>query len=81
MALGLGEVSRLSVGNVFPLRGRRPAVRAVAGTGPLLLSFDTAADRDRAAAEVLDETGIARHDDVAGPPATPTGSTAPSEEP
>jgi hypothetical protein len=30
----------------------------VAGTGPLILSFDTEAARDRAAGELLDETGI-----------------------
>ncbi len=58
VALGLGELDRLSSGRVMALRGPRPAVRAVAGTGPLFLSFDTEAERDRAAAELLDETGL-----------------------
>jgi hypothetical protein len=30
----------------------------VAGTGSLLLSFDTNAERDRAVAELLDESGL-----------------------
>jgi hypothetical protein len=51
------EVSRLTVGDVFPLRGRRPALRATVGTGPLVLSFETTIDRDRAVAEVLGEAG------------------------
>jgi hypothetical protein len=56
--LGLGYVQRLSSGEVMTLLAPRPALRAVAGTGPLLLSFDTGAERDRAAAELLDETGL-----------------------
>jgi hypothetical protein len=60
VALGLGETTRLSSGLVMTLRTPRPAVRVVAGTGPLLLSFDTEADRDRAAAELLDESGLGR---------------------
>lgn len=59
VALGLGELTRLSRGLVMPFRGRRPALRATAGTGPLLLSFDSEGDRDRAVAELLDETGLA----------------------
>lgn len=58
VSLGLGETTRLSSGAVLALRGARPALRVVAGTGPLLLSFDTEAERDRAAAELLDETGL-----------------------
>lgn len=58
VALGLGELTRLSRGEVMPFRGRRPAVRATAGTGRLLLSFDSVVDRDRAVAELLDETGL-----------------------
>jgi hypothetical protein len=58
VALGLGELARLSVGRVMALRGPRPAARVVAGTGPLFLSFDTDAERDRAVAELLDETGL-----------------------
>ncbi len=58
VALGLGELVRLSSGQVMALRGPRPALRVVAGTGPLLLSFDDVDDRDRAAAELLDESGL-----------------------
>jgi hypothetical protein len=58
VALGLGELERLSSGAVMPLHGPRPAIRVMAGTGPLLLSFESAPDRDRAAAELLDETGL-----------------------
>lgn len=58
VALGLGELARLSVGRVMALRGPRPAARVVAGTGSLLLSFDTNAERDRAVAELLDESGL-----------------------
>ncbi len=58
VSIGLGELVRLSVGDVVTFRGQRPAIRAVAGTGPLMLSFDSAADRDRAAAELLDESGF-----------------------
>ena len=65
VALGLGELQRLSSGQVMTFRAPRPALRVVAGTGPLLLSFDTEAERDRAAAELLDESGF-------GPEGTPT---------
>ena len=41
-----------------PLRGPRPALRAFGGAWPLLLSFDSVADRDRAASELRDETGL-----------------------
>ena len=58
VALGLGELQRLSSGQVMTFRAPRPALRVVAGTGPLLLSFDTEAERDRAAAELLDESGF-----------------------
>jgi hypothetical protein len=58
VALGLGELSRISSGRVMAFRGPRPAVRVVAATGPLFLSFDTLAERDRAAAELLEETGL-----------------------
>lgn len=61
VAVGLGELVRVSRGTVVPFRGGRPAIRATAGTGPLLLSFDTDADRDRAVAELLDETGLEAH--------------------
>ncbi len=58
VALGLGELTRLSSGQVMAFRGIRPGLRAVAGTGPLILSFDSEAERDRVAAELLDETGL-----------------------
>jgi hypothetical protein len=58
VALGLGQLVRLTSGIALPFRGARPALRAVASTGPLLLSFEGEADRDRAAAELLDETGL-----------------------
>ena len=56
--LGRGQLAALSIGEVMPLRGPRPAIRVEAGTGPLLLSFDTDAERDRAAAELLGEAGL-----------------------
>jgi hypothetical protein len=58
VSVGAGQLTRLSSGTVTPTRGPRPALRAVAGTGRLLLSFDSVADRDRAAAELLAETGL-----------------------
>jgi hypothetical protein len=58
VSLGLGQLVRLTSGVVLLFRGPRPALRAVAGTGPLLLSFDDETERDRAAAELLDETGL-----------------------
>jgi len=58
VALGLGELTTLTRGQVMPFKGARPAVRVSAGTGALLLSFDTDDARDRAIAELLDETGL-----------------------
>jgi len=58
VALGLGELTELSRGDVVPFRGRRPALRATAGTGRVLLSFDSESDRDRAVAELIDETAL-----------------------
>jgi hypothetical protein len=58
IAVGSGELTRLSSGQVMTLRVPRPALRVVAGTGPLYLSFDTEAERDRAAAELLVESGL-----------------------
>ncbi len=82
VAVGLGELTRLTAGTVFPLRGGRPALRAVAGTGPLLLSFDTEMERDRAAAELLEEAALDR---LAPAPAAPEpdvpSTTAPESEP
>src|SRR3954453_1059551 len=58
VALGRGELQRVSSGRVMTLRAPRPALRVVAGTGPLFLSFDTDVERDRAAAELLAEAGL-----------------------
>jgi hypothetical protein len=58
VAVGIGELARLSSGRVMTLRAPRPALRVVAGTGPLVLSFDSEAERDRAASELLDEAGL-----------------------
>lgn len=58
VALGQGQLVRLTSGVVMSFRGPRPALRAVAGTGPLLLSFDDEPTRDRGAAELLDETNL-----------------------
>jgi hypothetical protein len=68
VALGMGELQKLSVGSATTFRGSRPAIRATAGTGPLILSFDDAATRDLAAAELVGEAGL----DLA----TPTGPDA-----
>lgn len=68
VALGVGELQRVSVGSATTFRGARPALRATAGTGPLILSFADAATRDRAAAELVAEAGL----DMAGPAASPT---------
>ena len=59
VALGRGELTELSSGRVMPFRGPRPALRAMAGTGPILLSFDSSDERDRAAAELIGEAGLA----------------------
>jgi hypothetical protein len=66
IAVGSGELTRLSSGQVLTLRVPRPALRVVAGTGPILLSFDTEAERDRAAAELLVESGLGQ--DGTSPP-------------
>jgi hypothetical protein len=58
IAVGSGELKRLSSGQVMTLRAPRPALRVVVATGPLFLSFDTEAERDRAAAELLVESGL-----------------------
>ncbi len=58
VAVGRGELTDLRVGTVTPLRGDRPALRLMAGTGPLLVSFDTSEVRDRAAAELVAEAGL-----------------------
>jgi hypothetical protein len=58
VALGIGELQRLSVGEATTFGGHRPAIRAVAGTGPLILAFDDVTSRDRAAAELVGEAGL-----------------------
>jgi hypothetical protein len=58
VAVGRGELTAMAGGVVRPWGGDRPALRLDAGTGTLLVSFDSAADRDRAAAELAAETGI-----------------------
>ena len=58
VALGKGELKQLASGRVMPFRGPRPALRVQAGTGTLLLSFDSKEARDRAAAELIGEAGL-----------------------
>jgi hypothetical protein len=58
VAVGRGELTAIAPGTVSPLRGPRPALRLGAGTGTLLVSFDTTANRDRAASELAAEAGI-----------------------
>lgn len=58
VAVGLGELTTLSAGTVITLGAARPGLRVTAGTGPIILSFDDEATRDRAAAELVDETGL-----------------------
>jgi hypothetical protein len=58
VAVGRGELTAMTPGIVSPLRGSRPALRLTAGTGTLLVSFDTAANRDRAASELAAEAEI-----------------------
>lgn len=70
VALGIGELQRLSVGSATTFRGARPALRATAGTGPLILSFEDVAARDRAAAELVAEAGL----DLAAAPAHPAST-------
>jgi hypothetical protein len=60
VAVGRGELTSMEVGTVRPVRGERPALRLNAGTGAVLVSFDSVADRDRAAAELTAETDIRR---------------------
>jgi hypothetical protein len=63
LALGRGELTRISAGRVVPFRGPKPALRVMAGTGALLLSFGSEADRDRAAAELMAESRLSRGSD------------------
>jgi hypothetical protein len=79
--VGPGDVGRIAVGAVYPLRGSRPAIRLAAPTGTVLLSFDNAEARDRAAAELLSATATqeaspdAAPPDAAPPDAAPPGSS------
>ena len=58
VAVGRGEPTAIAPGTVSRLRGTRPALRLSAGTGTLLVSFDTTANRDRAASELAAEAEI-----------------------
>ncbi len=58
IAVGEGELTAMETGTVYPFRGARPALRLTAGTGTLLVSFDSSTARDVAAAELAAETGI-----------------------
>ena len=58
VALGKGELKQLVSGRVMPFRGPRPALQVKAGTGTLLLSFDSKEARDRAASELIGEAGL-----------------------
>jgi hypothetical protein len=58
VAVGRGELTAMAPGTVSPLRGSRPALRLSAGTGTLLVSFDSTANRDRAASELAAEAEI-----------------------
>ena len=66
VALGKGELKQVMAGRVMRFRGPRPALRVVAGTGALLLSFESKEDRDRAAGELIGESGLLIQGSVAG---------------
>jgi hypothetical protein len=66
VALGRGELKQVTAGRVMRFRGPRPALRVVAGTGALLLSFETTEERDRAAGELIGESGLLIQGSVAG---------------
>jgi hypothetical protein len=66
VALGKGELKQVMAGRVMRFRGPRPALRVVAGTGALLLSFDSKEERDRAAGELIGESGLLIQGSVAG---------------
>lgn len=59
VALGRGELVDLVPGAVRSLRGTRPALRATAGTGTIVLTFDDVAARDQSAAELFAGSGLA----------------------
>jgi hypothetical protein len=52
VAVGHGELTEQATGTVMTFRGPRPALRLQAGTGRLLVSFDSVEERDRAASEL-----------------------------
>ena len=66
MALGKGELKPVMAGRVMRFRGPRPALRIVAGTGALLLSFESKEERDRAAGELIGESGLLIQGSMAG---------------
>ena len=64
------DVVGLLVGTETEVRSsdldRLPALRVVAGTGAILLSFDSKEERDRAAGELIGESGLLIQGSVAG---------------
>ena len=70
LAVGSGELTKVSTGTITTFRTRRPALRLTAGTGPLLLGFGSVEDRDRVAAELVAEAGL--------DPASPSPPTEPT---
>jgi hypothetical protein len=66
VALGRSELKQLMSGRVMCFRGQRPALRLIAGTGTLLLSFDSKEARDRAAGELIGESALLIQGSVAG---------------
>ena len=56
--LGYGHVDGIQLGRAMLFRGTRPAIRVATETGPVVLSFASIQDRDRAAYELAREIGI-----------------------
>ena len=80
VALGRGEVTAVEAGTVASVGWERPAIRAHTGTGPIVLTFDTPAARDAAAAAIIAEAGL----DAGAPPGpgiVEDGTTEPQEGP
>ncbi len=58
VALGHDELTSMDVGAVITARGGRPALRLGAGTGTILVSFETPEARDRVASELGFELAV-----------------------
>ena len=58
VAVGRGEVTAVETGSVPSITWMRPALRAATGTGPVVLTFETPAARDAAAAAIIAEAGL-----------------------